>query len=255
MKKYIYIILCLFSQVACSNRIDQKNISLIGVLADAQYFDTKMLIPKYIGSTTKIAFRENYKMYIVLRRRNYTNDVFDAKNNTITSTVIKVDTFYHYNVIKNGSKTGLVYGRDKHDPLVGQIFYLDTLLKYQTMDNESYQGLSLDLGKPDQTIEIGKTKKVEKFLFKKTVIGDPDSIYRYYDTKYKNLDFTFSPALDKQSDSKLVKIQYVYKPTQAIIDNRSIEIPRLEMNWTTREVEFSKELINKYFDKFIKENK
>lgn len=248
------MILCLFSQVACSNRIDQKNISLIGVLADAQYFDTKMLIPKYIGSTTKIAFRENYKMYITVHKRNYTNDVFDAKNNTTTATVIKVDTFYHYNVIKNGSKTGLVYGRDKNDPLMGQIFYLDTLLKYQTMDNESYKGLSLDLGKPDQTIKIDNTKKVEKFLFKKIMEGDPDSIYRYYDTKYKDLDFTFSPSLDEENASKLVRIQLIYKPTQAIIDNRNIQIPRREINWAIREVDFSKELINKYFDKFIKEN-
>jgi len=255
MKKYIYIILCLFSQVACSNKIYQKKISLIGVLADAQYFDTKMLIPKYIGSTTKIAFRGDYKMYIILRRVHHTNDTYDEKNNTITSTVIKTDTVFSFHVIKNGSKTGIVYGRDKIDPHRGQIFYLDTLLKYQAMDNESYKGLSLDLGKPDQTIEIDNTKKVEKFLFKKIRKGDPDSIYRYYDTKYKDLDFTFSPSLDKENASKLVRIQLIYKPTQAIIDNQNIQIPRREMNWAIREVEFSKELINKYFDKFIKENR
>lgn len=245
--------MCMVMFISCSFKIT-SDILVIDVLSDAQYFERTKLEMKYIGSTVKIAYYGNYRMYIFRLLRHKTNDIYDKQTNTVTSTVIKTDTAYLYHVIKNGSKTGLVYGRDKTDTLKSKTFHLDTLLKYQSMDNESYKWLSVDLGMPTETVKIGDTKMVEKYFYDKTKESDPDSIYRCYDTRYKDIDFTFSTSLDRKSSSKLVKIQLIYNPTHELIGGQNILIGRREMNWSLTKSNFSQSTIRKYFDQFIKDN-
>lgn len=255
MKKYLFCILFLSVLLSCSTKTLNNNIVLIEVVSDAQYFEIKEQKIKYIGSVTKIAFKENLKMYILLRKNYQTKDVYDDKKNTMTSTVVKVDTSFLYYVIKNGSKIGLVYGKSSENKFTGKIFQLDTLLKYQAMDSENYKGLSLDIGNPIETIKINNNKKIEKYLYNKTKKSDPDSIYRYYDRNFKQLDFTFSNSLDKKEMSKLIRIQLVYNPMYDLINNNNTYIPRREINWLIRKGDYSNEILLKYFKKFMKDIK
>lgn len=253
MKRYILYIFYLATIASRSSQIDDE-IFVVNILADAQYFETTLREVKYIGSSTKIAYWGDYSMYIVTLLRQKTNDVYDKQTQTMTSTVIKTDTAYLYHVIKNGSKAGLVYGGDKVDTLKGKTFHLDTLFKYQGMNYDSYRGLSLDLGQPTETVNLSETEKIEKYFYKKTKKGDPDSIYRYYDTRLKNIDFTYSPSLDKKSQSKLVRTRLIYNPTHDLIEGQNTFIPRREMNWSLTKINLPKSTLRIYFDKFIKDN-
>lgn len=255
MKKYLFYIVCLFIGCSCSNKARNTSIEIIEVVSDAQYFEIKEQKIKYIGSSISIAFKDNYKMYILLRKNYQTKDLYDDKNHTLTSTVVSVDTSFFYYVIKDGAKSGLVYGKNKENKFTGKIFKLDTLLKDHAMDEESYKGLSLDIGAPIETVKISENKKIVKYLYNKTKKSDPDSVYRYYDSRFKQLDFTFSNSLDKKEVSKLIKTQIVYNPKYDLINNHTIYIPRLEINWLIRKGNHSNEILLKYFEKFMKDSK
>lgn len=230
-------------------------IEVIEVVSDAQYFEIKEQKIKYIGSSINIAFKDNYKMYIVLRKNYQTEDVYDDKNNIRTSTALSVDTSFSYYVIKNGARTGLVYGKRNENKFTGKIFQLDTLLKDHAMDNESYKGLSLAIGEPKEIIKINDTEKIEKYLYNKTKKSDPDSVYRYYNRNFKQLDFTFSNSLDKKEKSKLIKTQLVYNPKYDMINNHNTYIPRREINWMLKKGNHPNEILLEYFEKFVKDNR
>lgn len=243
----LIIFFVLISLAACSASRQPEIGKVIEINSDAQYFQQNAL--QYLGNRMKMVDKGDYRMYIGIRRTLHTEDRFDDRKQEMNSTVTKIDTSYMYFVYRKGTKEGLVYNRRTGDSLKGIPFHIDTLIKSVGLDSNNLSGLGNDLGEPLHIIK-DKTRLLEKYVLKRVNSETPDSIYRYYDTGYKNVEFTFSKALDQKHNSKLVRVQSIYNPTETNINGKMVRIPRMEWNWELAYIDFPKKLIDKYFSLF-----
>jgi len=130
--------------------------------------------------------------------------------NINTELVPTTDTTFKYFIVKNNDSIGLAYDSlttlDK-----GKLFQLDSLLERLAIDKLNMKIFALDLGRATSIEQTGQSGKVEKYFTKKSE-GDADSIYRYYDKNFKDINFSFAPELDKLNKSKLYKTRFIYLP-------------------------------------------
>lgn len=120
------------------------------------------------------------------------------------------DTTFKYFIIKKEERIGLMYDSLTTKEM-GKKFYLDSLLERLTINRENMKIFELELGKAASENEIGNSKTVQRF-YTKSLEGEADSIYRFYDEGLKNIEFSFAPKLDSINKSKLYKVQLIYLP-------------------------------------------
>ncbi|MFI5450571.1 hypothetical protein ACHMWN_00265 [Pedobacter sp. UC225_61] len=181
-----------------------------------------------------------------------TKDILDNTGKKIDNVVTKQDTSYIVHVFQKGSKNGLSYHLDSFKEEKGIVFNIDSLLQTLGLDKQNMLLLNLDLGKPDKVIKE-KNVVIEKFSFTKKSASDPDSAYRYYDRRLRNVDFSFSERLDKQKNSKLVKTLFIYNQTSGIDGPKKYTIPRRVMGTSMARVNLNVDRIKEVFEKFRKE--
>jgi len=111
----------------------------------------------------------------------------------------------------------------------GKVFDIDSAKEELTLSltDKDYETFNYELGNPAGVFKNGKIL-IEKFAIKKTGVDDIDSIYRYYNEGYKDIDFSFSKKLDQQKKSKLYKTLFVYNAIPKGINSTDVAIPRRE---------------------------
>lgn len=176
----------------------------------------------------KILYFKNCTLYEVPEVKL---EIFDTiqENGTIINKVKPVDTVYSYFVVKNGQTKGLEYQEIRKG--AGRIFSLDSLLTALSIQPSVLEMFAEDLGEPSK-IEKHKNVLKETYFFKDEDKG-PHTILRFYDKKLKCIPFSFSPALDKEKNSKLIKITFIYNGNKDVHEplkeiTKSIELIKLK---------------------------
>lgn len=154
-------------------------------------------------------FNDNYIIY-KLPRIEFKDSKTKMRQDTIDLVFSSPDTTFKYYIVKNDEDMGMQYDNDLNK--VKQ-FSLDSLLKENGLHLSMFGVYQLRLTKPDKIEDYGNIK-IEKYFKKKLAEGDSDSIYRYFDKKLSNINFSYSPFLDKKAKSKLFKTSFIniYKP-------------------------------------------
>jgi hypothetical protein len=125
--------------------------------------------------------------------------------------VVAVDSSYQLSVFKTTEHLGLQYSFKKNEinNLIDRV-EIDSVLKTASLDKKNLSYFSLDFGKPFSS-NSSDHEKIEKYVPEKKTQGEPDTIFRTYDKRLRNITFSFSPELDKKNKSKLVKTAYLMK--------------------------------------------
>ena len=154
------------------------------------------------------------------------------------------DMFYLYYIIKKGAEKGLMFYNLERS----KIFVYKNFLNDMSLDFEKYSLFNLKFGKLAK-VERGSQKgmRIEKFAPEIKTGDNPDSIFCFYDQSLKEIDFSFNPAVDKKSNSKLWKIAMIYNARQ-----KPIEHPTYQVYWEFKRSNLSdKKKYLDYFQKFI----
>jgi hypothetical protein len=203
-----------------------------------------------IGSF-KIAYYGKYTAYEVWSA-NY--DVANTKNiegKIVNELVPSNDTTYKYFMVEKGKKIGLCY--NSINDSAPKAFHLDSLEERLTIIRNYMDVYSLDLGKPISVTKNHKAKTEIERYFTKQSKEDADSIYRFYDKKLIDIDFSFSPRLDREKNSKLFMTLFVYLQKKKGTDIDSIKTER-SVSIRKLDIAYNKGMIA-LFEKFGKDIK
>ena len=214
------------------------------------------------GDTRNIAFFKDYILYEIPTTRlesKVTYISFDEvkDGDTIFSDddggpIIKEIT-YEYFVVKQGQKSGLWF---KDTSNSGTSYALDSLLKSANLDSTNIKFNSIDFGAPTEIVKTKDGKILfEKFYNFKKDSDSPDTVFRYYDYKLKDINFSLSPSLDKAKQSKLYRSIQVEKYAHSLIQGANLEPYKLEIidefslvtdKCTKRQLEIFEMLFDRY---------
>ncbi|MFA6276500.1 MAG: hypothetical protein WC622_07110 [Pedobacter sp.] len=205
MRILLYIIFIFLLTKETQGQLAQ-NITVIKYTNAEKLFNKNQIINTKSGSF-EIAYYKEYTLYNVSSVRL---EVDHSKTKDTVTKFIPVDTIITYYVAKKNLNYGISYdcfGNTKKYPV-------DSLLKALAI-HDSMKGIySYVFGKRALIVRNKKTNNItlEKYDVKKKILTDPDTVYKYYDYNLKGINFSFSPTLDKQNNSKLWKILFVFTP-------------------------------------------
>lgn len=195
-----------------------------------------------LRNNIKIAYYKDYSLYqtktITLSPGpdNSSDTYIDLKDTVGVST-------YKYFIIKKGEKKGLLFDR-KANP---KAYDLDIMLKRDGLNFKDFPFFCLDVGKPAQTEKNSTNGDViEKFANPVKGPLEPDSLYRYYNTKLSDVNFTFCDHFDKIQQNKLWKIGLIYHKKEG-----KAGIVRREAYWKFAPYENDDQLFLTMFKQFI----
>lgn len=199
---FIFLGGCQSDTLSKNQNINVKAISL--VTGDkTTYFDG------YVESESgeiNIIYINNYIIYKI-PKLVYVENFKTITRDTIRMDFIKPDTIFNFYVTEKNRSLGIRY--NSIDSSDGKIFAVDSLLKEHGIHSSMFGVYSLNLEKPSQILKLSQTITVKKYLNKKLVNSDPDSIYRYFDSSLKDIEFTYSRALDSIEKNKLVETCFI----------------------------------------------
>lgn len=166
-------------------------------VADASIIDSNSFI-RYSNSEYMV-----YKFPKIVYKENKTK----LAGESLEIEFINPDTTFKYFIIRKNADIGLQYNDNFNN---ASPFLLDSLLKEIGLHSSNLKVYSLKLGKPSKVERKQEGFEIEKYGNKKESSDDPDSVFRYYDKKLSETDFSFSHELDKQKRSKLIKTSFIY---------------------------------------------
>lgn len=201
----------------------------------------------------KIGYYEDYVLYKI-GTIIFSVKTTQANGNIHNEARQTNDTSYKYFIIKKDRNIGIVYdslraGNKQH-------FKLDSLKIDLGINSENLEVYGVPLGIPSRVKKNAKSNKIEFEEYQsKKLKNDADTIFRFYDDKLKKFDFSFSPLLDKEKGTKLVKSHFIYlygKKTNSKIayKTRTDFVDFIE----EVKVNYSEDLIN-LFERFKEDNK
>lgn len=201
----------------------------------------------------KIAYYKDYVLYEVgsVRYSVKTTNSKGKINNEIRPTN---DTTYNYFIVERNRNVGFVYDSLKAGNK--KQFKLDSLKIDLGINDENLEVYGVPLGIPSKTRINVKTKRIEfEEYHSKKLKNDADTIFRFYDDKLKKFDFSFSPALDKEKKSKLIKSHFVYLQKKKTTSKPPYKT-RIDFVDYIEEIKvnYSKDLIN-LFERFKEDSK
>lgn len=191
----------------CNKKSTQNTLNILSLVSEISdsYSDgrTEKQITKH-----KIAYYENYTLYEV------GSVVFSVKTTNSNGVIHNearetTDTIYKYFIVEKNKNSGFVY-----DSLKGgrkKLFKLDSLKNDLGINEENLDVYGVSIGIPSKIARNQKTNKIEfEEYHTKKLKTDPDTVFRYYDSRMKKYDFSFSLLLEKEKGTKLVKTHFVY---------------------------------------------
>jgi hypothetical protein len=155
---------------------------------------------------------------------------------TVISRVSK-DTLFNYYVTKAGSEKVWMY--ESLESKTQTIIRRDSLLKLFNVNPLNLGYLDLNLEQTHKKISSQKANNIKAEYFIDDHPKDEtyaDTIIRYYDTKFNDISFSYSPRLDKEKQSKLVLTRFITLPRKVMHNNGEEEItPYMEDSSIIRE--------------------
>ncbi|GEM_PF-3066028 len=178
------------------------------------------------SSGFNIAYYEDFEVYEypIMKLVSDTSSTMINGNLTFMSKVSK-DTLFNYYVAKTGGNKVFMY--ESVDSEAHTAIDRDSLLRKFNVDSLNLRSLNLELGSPYQTIRNKKTNsiEIEHYVDRKPLDESyADTISRYYDAKFKDIDFSYSPFLDKKNKSKLMLTRFIFLPRKVKQKNGKEEI-------------------------------
>ena len=206
MKQFNFLFLLILLHLIYGCKVNN-----IGQYKIIEYIDeTKIIVgpeDNNLGNF-KIAYHEKYTAYEVWSSSYKLISSEKAEDRIINKLVPSNDTTYKYFVVEKGKQRGIWYDGVKDS--IPKVFRLDSLEEMLTIIKSNMAIFSLDLGKPIRIVANAKDKTKTEHYFTKTGEKDADSIYRFYDEKMTDIEFSFSPKLDNEKKSKLYKTLFIY---------------------------------------------
>lgn len=235
-------ILAIFIIFYITQRMPQKSkLRIINVMETYMARDSiKLLVNDSSGFN--LAYYEDFEVY----EEPITQYIIDSTKTE--GNVIKnighesKDTLFNYFLTKKGMDKVLMY--EALDSKNYIIINRDSLLRKFNINEENLETLSFDLGVPNQTIRNKKTNviEIEHFVEKNPQESYADTTSRYYNIKLKDIDFSYSPALDKEKKSKLAITRFIYLPRRTKQKDGKFEMsPYIEDSSMMRETRTKRE--------------
>lgn len=243
---YLYLLGITFLLLSCTF-YDKKTISAIDFYGNSQYFDRGRIVD--LPTHIKIFFYGDLTLYEISSKNTHRSMELGSKGDVIDKGITKVETVVSYYVAKKGETHGLVYnssvGRSKTK------FNVDSLLTYSNIGKENEKLFASDFGKVVLSIKDKNNNiSLEKIELPKKP-NSADSVFRFFDYKMMNINFSLSNELDKKYNTKLVKIVFVTNEKK--VDG--LMIPKLETFFEIRKpirIENEKRIIS-IFKQFKKD--
>lgn len=253
----IYLLICIsFFSLSCStNRSIGNEITVLELTSRVEAYSLDKQAIYNIGNSFKIIYNDDCMLYMIPIFKQDRVPILDNIGKKTELKVVGVDTSYTAYVIKIGGLEGFKYTVEKLNEEKGTVFRLDSLLEDLLISSNNLIHFSHELGTPSEEF---KTRKllVEKYAIKKTASSDPDSVYRYYDSKLKNIKFTFSEGLDARRNRKLYKTSFIHNAVPNVKLTSEQRIPRRELFYQILRVEEKNtRLFEEIFSKFKKDTK
>jgi signal peptidase I len=224
MKKiFLILTFCLFC-TPCFSQKTYSSIEIITFQSKLKSYYKNGTIDDF-GQEIQIAFFKDLILYRTSTihfepQHHYIN--FDATKDGDTikmedpgpSIIDKIT--YTYHIYKKGKNTGLSFG-DTYSK--GKPFVPDTLFHHTNISTAHQDATGMDFGQPQQVVNSQGKVMLEKFYNLDTAKKMPDSVFRYYDKSLKDFNFSLSPKLDREKQSKLIKSIYVFKYANKLQEN------------------------------------
>lgn len=192
-----------------------------------------------VGEEINIAFFKNHVLF--------ETPVLHHKGDDADGSTIEKITYFYY-VYKKGQQKGLFYNEE-----TGKVKYfsVDTLFELSNLGKLKEAFVSKDLGPAKETRRFAKEIYEKYYGFKKE--DEIDSVFRHYDESLKGINFSISPKLDQEKQSKLVKSLAIVNFRNAVEDkNRPVKLEVLdEIERVTPKISLAQmEKFKRYFEKY-----
>ncbi|MGF1925035.1 MAG: hypothetical protein ACQUHE_12720 [Bacteroidia bacterium] len=250
--KFLPIYFCLLLSIIDHSNRPKADIIIIDIKDCGQFFDPTRKSIFTFGLTTSIATKGDVSLVIETQMASTTEYFLDSAGQQ-NHKILKEDSSYVYHVSQNGDRYGLSYHNHPVNKDSNNIFSVDSLLESLGLDEKNKLVLNIDLGSPSKVLKE-KDMMLQKFLFVKKSPSAPDSVYRYNDKNFKDVQFSFSKSLDSKYGSKLVKTLIIFNPVSSVQGLDTNRIPRRVMETSmTRNTTHKIDHINEIFTKFSKD--
>lgn len=199
---------------SCKSQTSKNELSLSGIKL---YYNINMNIDgsnRNMYSDIDIYY---YKDLVMLKIPSIAEHsvTFLNKNLDVVKEQSKIDTLYAYHIYKNNSATGGVY--DALDATSSKVFSVDSLLKQKAFKGGIHYNEKLDSLVAKETLKDKLNTNVIKFVHKNDIASKSyDSLYLYSSDKLKNVNYSFSEALDDKFNSKIYKIELIVNEIQKV---------------------------------------
>lgn len=249
--KFLPIFFCLLLSLIDHSR-PKADIIIIDIKDYGQFFDPTRKSIFTFGHNTSIATKGDVSLVIETQMASTTEYFLDSAGKQ-NHRILKEDSSYVYHVAQNGDRYGLSYHNHPVNKDSINIFSVDSLIENLGLDEKNKAVLNIDLGTPSSVLKE-KNMMLQKYLYVKKSNSSPDSVYRYYDKSFQNVQFSFSKSLDSKYGSKLVKTLIIFNPVSSVQGLDTNRIPRRVMETSmTRNTTHEIDHINEIFTKFSKD--
>lgn len=200
MYKAVFILATLLA-ISCSNSEPQQKMIMINYRSHGFSEIDKITVDNQV----LITYMGDYTVYRTMAFNH--NSGSRAKDPNIYLNDTTGTKLYSYYFINETDKEGLVFNIQKE----WKKFDRDLFIKSNGLDFANYDFFKLDLGNP-AAIEYDTSKNlmIEKYNNKLNGQNEPDSLYRYYDQRLKDIKFSFNKSFDSKTKSKLCKVGLIY---------------------------------------------
>ncbi|WP_410220188.1 hypothetical protein [Pedobacter sp.] len=219
MRFFFFIIICLLLSFGCRNSFQKSRPQIRGICLLTADKSTTLDGITSIDSTWVFKFFKDDHVIYKLPKIEYKDSRTKMRNDTIDLEFFNPDTTFRYFVAKNNSDFGIEYDNNLNRK---NKVNMDSLLKEIGVHPSMFGAYKLDLGKPAKIEKQTTDIQIEKYLNKKLVEDDSDSIYRYFDKSLVEINFSFSPSLDKEKNSKLFKTSFIHTYNDKKVNRKNI---------------------------------
>jgi hypothetical protein len=210
-----------------------------------------------IKDSVSMFFHNYYTLYQLPYTKSYFKGHMDKDYNEIDNKLVRVDTAYRYLIYKEKDKFG--YQFDSVDFKKPEKVNIDTFGINRLWKDFIFFQKKLDT-LVEKQIDSNGNIVLEKYIYKHRY-GDSyaDTIYYYFNKSMKGVRFSFSPVMDSLSDSKLVKVRYIYNKVPKVRKYFGkllvFDIPKKEYRFEISRIPPESPALTKFIDQFISKEK
>ncbi len=226
----LFSIICSYNY-SCS-KLKGKNISQLNLMVNypITVIDKGKITFFNLTDTIYIFYYKDFIVYKLKPQRSLEN------NEKIKGT----ESYFCY---EKDNKYGLFFKNsyNKHDSIKLPV---DSLLTKEAFKSANFE-VNNNLYLHEAVEENNKKELLEKYYFKIKNENLYDSIYYYYSSSFKNIEYSLSKTLDSAKHLKLYKARLMYN--QKFSTQHNLMMPKREYSFEIKEVPFSNDSIIKQF--------